>query len=288
MEDHTMNKQAIQHIIKGHYKKIKKQLNNISAGFNPKDIHQFRVTYKKLRAFLRMLSLQNEIADKIRILKKIKHCYHLSGLLRDLQLQQQHITETSKQELKKPGEYLKLLQGEMNTVKKHLSEIIATNPVTAGKRNTSKHIPGNFPLKNFRLYAKEKWHDVHNIVAASRFTEQTLHNIRKKLKDLFYNLKKMEPAKNKKLSTFIHAKLNEHYFNKLMGELGNFQDKCAGVVLLKPVWLNKLNKYNQQQLAQIKKQWIKDKVLMKHLLITNLKTHFKIQTAPQQQVNRGK
>ena len=83
-----MNKQVIQHIIKGHYKKIKKQLNNIPAAFNPKDIHQFRVTYKKLRAFLRMISMQNKTDDKLNISKSIKSCYHLSGLLRDFQIQQ--------------------------------------------------------------------------------------------------------------------------------------------------------------------------------------------------------
>ena len=117
-----------------------------------------------------------------------------------------------------------------------LSEIIAANPVAASGQKTNKNIPDKFLQKDLNLYAKEKWDEVYKILTASSFSQQTLHTIRKYLKDLFYNLKK-----NKGLPKHIRAKMNEKYFKKLLDELGNFQDMCAGLALLKPSWLKKLN-----------------------------------------------
>ena len=273
-----MNQQIIQHIIKRHYRKIKKQLNKIAADFGTEAIHQFRISYKKLRAFLRMISQQNETAGKLKISKKIKTCYHLSGLLRDFQIHQQHIKKATKQELKKPAEYLNLLRVEMDKVTLQLSEIIKTHPVATSEKKTAKHIPDKFSIKNLNLYSKEKWNEVSKIIVGSSYSEQTLHSIRKILKDLFYNLKKNKTTENKGLSKYIRAKINENNFKKLLDELGNFQDKSAGLALLKPSGLMKLNKYNQQLLNQIKKEWTKDKAAMKHLLVTKLQTDFKTQT----------
>ena len=180
------------------------------------------------------------------------------------------ITAATKQEPKKPQEYFHLLQPQIDKVKLQLSEIIAANPVAASEHKTNKNIPDKFLQKDLNLYAKEKRDEVYKILTASSFSQQTLHTIRKYLKDLFYNLKK-----NKGLPKHIRAKMNEKYFKKLLDELGNFQDMCAGLALLKPYWLKKLNKYNQQLLNRIKKEWTKDKAAMKHLLVTKLQTDFK-------------
>ena len=84
-----MHSSQIKHISSSLYKKLQQHINKIAVHFDTEDIHQFRITYKKLRAFFRMLSLQNNIEKAITPSKKLKKVYTLLGTIRDLQLQQQ-------------------------------------------------------------------------------------------------------------------------------------------------------------------------------------------------------
>jgi CHAD domain-containing protein len=272
-----MNRQTIQHITRSHYKKIKKQLQKIAADFDTEQVHQFRVTYKKLRAFLRLISFQNE-SHKLKISKKLNRCYHIAGLLRDLQFQQLHIREATKKNLAKSNPYLNLLRQEMTRVKTELSEIIATNPVAASELKTNKNIPRNFPSTKISQYAKEKWQAVYEMIAAAHFTELSLHTIRKNLKDLFYILKRHKATWHKALSKHIS---NKKQFNQLLDELGDFHDLCTGVKLLNSSWLKKLNRQQQQLLTQVKKEWAKEKAAFKYLVVKKLQAIFSIQTTAQ-------
>ena len=111
-----MNQEQIKHITNNHYRKLNKYIKKISEHFNEEAIHQFRVEYKKLRAFFRMISQQHDTAGEIKISKKLKKGYNISGSIRDLQLQQQRIISATKQELKKPKAYLTLLQKEIDKI----------------------------------------------------------------------------------------------------------------------------------------------------------------------------
>ena len=273
-----MNQEQIKHITNNHYRKLKKHIKKVSEDFDVEAIHQFRVEYKKLRAFLRMISQDHETAGEIKISKKLKKGYNISGSIRDLQLQQQRILEATKQELKKPQAYLTLLQKEIDKLKPELSEIFLKKPVTASKKKTDAFIPHEFPLNSFRNFVQKKWAVVYAIIVSGHFSDDNIHAIRKSLKDLFYNLKIYEGVEHELLSLSIWKGKDEQYFNKLLDELGSFQDKCTAIALLKSYWLNSLHTYNQELLEQIKKGWIKDKVRMKQLLVRKLKADI----APQQ------
>ena len=262
-----MNQEQIKHITNNHYRKLKKHIKKVSEDFDVEAIHQFRVEYKKLRAFLRMISQQHETAGEIKISKKLKKGYNISGSIRDLQLQQQRILEATKQELKKPQAYLTLLQKEIDKLKPELSEIFLEKPATESKKKTDAFIPDEFPLNSFRNFVQKKWAVVYAIIVSGHFSDDNIHAIRKSLKDLFYNLKIYEGVEHELLSLSIWKGKDEQYFNKLLDELGSFQDKCTAIALLKSYWLNSLHTYNRELLEQIKKGWIKDKVSMKQLLV---------------------
>ena len=265
-----MNQEQIKHITNTHYRKLKKYFKHLIPGFDAEIIHQFRVEYKKLRAFLRMLSQEDKKSGEIKISKNLKKAYHISGAIRDLQLQQQRIVEGTKQELKKPQAYLTLLQKEIDKLKQELSEIFLENPVTESKKKTDSSIPEEFLLKNFRNFVQQKWATVHTIIVSGHFTDDNIHAIRKSIKDLFYNLKMNEGSEYDLSSLNIWKGKDEQYFSKLLDELGSFQDKCMAIALLKSYWLNNLNEYNRELLEQIKKGWMKDKVSMKQMLVKKL------------------
>lgn len=267
-----MNKQQIKHITNIHYRKIKRHCKEVAENFDAEAIHQLRVEYKKLRAFLRMLSHDNGRAGEIKFSKNLKHGYNVSGAIRDLQLQEQRILEATKTETKKPLAYPHLLQREIDKLKPELIEIFSEDLVAESKKKTDAHLPDEFPVTRFKNFVKQKWAAVYAILASGHFSDDNIHFIRKCLKDLFYNLKIYEGLEHEILSVSTWKGKGEPYFDTLLNELGNFQDQCNAVALLKSYWLISLNTYNRELLERIKTQWIKDKISMKQALLKKLKT----------------
>ncbi len=266
-----MNHQQVKHISNDHYKKIKKDIEQVSGGFDLEAIHRLRVEYKKLRAFFRMLSAGKNSDEEIRVPKKLKKYYAISGNIRDLQLQQQRILEVAKQMAKRPTVYLRLLQGEIEKLKPELIEIALEDPVTESKKKTDPLLPDKFDLSGFTEYIRHKWAAINGFLLAGNFSDDNIHAIRKFLKDLFYNVKEYKGAKHKTIAAATLNGRNENYFESLLNELGRFQDQCTAIALLKNYWINSLNTYNKEWLENLKKQWIKDKVKMKQVLIRKIK-----------------
>jgi CHAD domain-containing protein len=267
-----VNPEQIKHITTNQYRKLKKHIKKVAEDFDMETIHQFRVEYKKLRAFLRMLSQQQATAGEIKTSKTLKRAYTVSGSIRDLQLQQQRIQEAAKQEQKKPQAYLTLLQKEIDSLKPELSETLLENPVNESKKKTDATIPDEFPLDSFKNFVQKKWTAVHAIIISDHFSDDNVHLVRKNLKDLFYDLKLYKGMEHEILSISILKGKDEKYFTQLLEELGHFQDRCTAIALLRSYWLISFNTYNRELLERIKKIWIKDKLRMKQLLIKKLKT----------------
>lgn len=266
-----MNQKQLKNIAHNYYRKLKKHTTTIVKDFDMEAIHQYRVEYKKLRAFLRMISKQHKMAFEIKVTKKLKQGYHLLGSIRDLQLQQQRILEVKKEAFKKPHAYIILLKTEIQRLQLKLFKIFLRKTVTASKIKTDLSIPNKFKLSSFINFAEKKWAAIYAIIASLNFSDNNIHEIRKILKDLFYTLKIYKGTRYKLLSAYIWKGKNEQYFNNLLDQLGSYQDKCTAIALLKFNWLNSLNSYNRKQLEQIKRGWIKDKLRMKKLVIKKLK-----------------
>ncbi len=267
-----MNKSQVKHIIDDHYRKLKKQLNRIIPGFDPETIHQFRVAYKKLRAFLRMISRQKEKGRKIKFSKKLKRAYKISGTIRELQLQQQRIQETTGPQLKKPKGYLMLLQKEMKKLRLSFSEIIKKEPFTESKKKTGAAIPDKFTVMDYKVFVEKKWNAVNTIIGSGHLSDERIHAIRKNFKDLFYNLKIIDGVDQDILAMSKWKGNTEPYIYQLLAELGDFQDKCMAIILIKSYWQDNLIDSDRVILAQLKKIWEKQKKQQKQLLLKKLKS----------------
>ena len=174
-----MNRDQIKHITNDHYRKIKKHLKRVAGDFDVEAIHQFRVEYKKLRGFFRLLSHQHDAAGEIKISKKLKQVYNVSGSIRDLQLQQLRILEATKHESKKPQAYLNLLQKEINQLNQELSEILLENPAAESKKKTDASIPDEFHLSELQSFIQKKWMAINTIIVPGHFSDDGIHSIRK-------------------------------------------------------------------------------------------------------------
>jgi CHAD domain-containing protein len=136
-----MDKGKIKRIINKHYRAIKKYIKKIEEGFNAASIHQFRVGYKKLRAFLRMLSQKDKAKGKIKMAEKLKKVYTIAGNIRDLQLQQQRVSAAAKQIHKKPQAYLTIVQKKIEQLKPAWLVLSPEKTVAESKRKTDALLP---------------------------------------------------------------------------------------------------------------------------------------------------
>lgn len=266
-----MNQKQIKHITNNYYTDLKKLIRTFEEDLNAKVIHEFRVKYKKLRAFFRMLSNQQEKTRIIKISKKLKKVYHISGSIRDLQLQQQRIRETTDSELKKPLAYIQLLQKEIEKLKPVLMEIILKRPVAESKKKTDVSVPDEFHFPGVSSFIQKKWTSVYVIIVSSYFTDDHIHTVRKHLKDLFYNLEIVEGIEQEILLKSIWTGKDKSWVYQLLEELGNYQDKCTAVALIRPYWLRGFDGDEREMLNRIKKDWIKDKRKMKRSLVKKMK-----------------
>jgi len=265
-----MNKKQLKHITGDHYRLLKKHIKNVAVNFDAGEIHQFRVAYKKLRAFLRLINFGDKKSRAIKICKKLKKAYGMAGSIRDLQLQQQRIGEAIAADYKRPQDYLDRLQQAMNMLKPGFAETARNNPVGKCKKKTDAGIPDEFSFNHFSDFVKQKWESVVTITAYRHLRDDHIHTIRKHLKDLFYNLKIFDESEGAIISQGIWKEKDEAYYFQLLDELGNFQDTCMAISFLEKEWVNGLNPYNHKLLAQVKKTWMKKKRQLKQMLVKKL------------------
>lgn len=258
-----MNKQRITDISNTLYRKVKHYGGKAMEDFNAVSIHKFRIAYKKLRAFFRMLSQGKEAKNQIKISRPLKDTYAVAGSLRDLQLQQQRLRKVPGQRISQPlpGDHLPRLK--IYSLKIKLLKAMSKNPVPVSKKHTTALLPDKYPLRSFEIFIQGKKDSITAGGAKKKLSDSQLHSIRKDMKDLFYTLQLYKGADYKKLSRIIYKEHNKKNYTELMTELGKFQDQCTAITLLK--------KDGSKQQAVIRNQWIKEKEARKKMLIKKLK-----------------
>lgn len=264
-----MDKKEAKHIIDDRYGKMKKELDHIIPGFDVETIHQFRVAYKKLRAVFRMLSYKKE--QGLKIGKKLKNTYRTTGAIRDLQLQQQRVIAATKGEPEKPKAYLSYIKREIGKLKPALAELIGSNPVVDSKKKSSSGIPRKFSKADFKAFVQNKWAAINTMITAGNFTDEHVHAIRKYLKDLIYNLNMFNGVEQDIVSMSIWNKKDEQYVYLLLTELGNFQDMCMSIILLRSYLLKNLSETDRNMALRLKNRWTKEKRNLKRSLASKLR-----------------
>lgn len=103
-----MKQEEIIESVRSSFNKIHKLLEHIIDSFNEEAIHEFRKEIKRVRAFLRLFSIEKAEEDKLKISAMMKTFYSYLGIIRNLQLQKKNITDYCDYE-KLSEAYLKVL-----------------------------------------------------------------------------------------------------------------------------------------------------------------------------------
>jgi CHAD domain-containing protein len=269
-----MNREQLISISSGHYRKLKKYFYQCRQNLQAEPVHQFRVEYKKLRAFTRMIKQGSREPVKIKISTKLKNIYKLLGAIRDLQLQQRRIYQMASPPAAKPLAYFDTLQKKIVKLQVRLHKKYSTVSFKKDKRKNIRAMPVDFTWNNFLVYVQAKRNDMH-IVSQNGFEpDEHIHSMRKHLKDLNYNMVLYKGTAYEFLLVKMRKGRDEAYLNCLLEELGHFQDLCTAIDLLKPAWLRSLDDLSRRPLDLVKKQLLNDKEHLKKILSEKLEKDF--------------
>lgn len=268
-----MNKVQIHHIVRNLFRKLSKYSCEIMQNWDTESIHHFRVTYKKLRAFLHFLSLNN-YSDKVKISKKLKSAYQYSGAIRNLQLHKTEIAEANLIYNYKPLEYLTFLQSQIEKLKPLLSDVFSEQTISKNKKKVLANLSKEMAEKHYLKFISKSILTINKIISMGKYGDNQIHSIRKKLKDINYTIDIFKHTNPAITSPYFEFN-NKFSLVSFLEQLGNYQDKCTSINLLNALWLKDFNFETRLHLNQIKSNWIKEKEIMKSELINKFETDFK-------------
>lgn len=267
-----MTNAQLKNISNAYYRRLKNISLLLVKDFDKEIIHQFRVEYKRLRAFLRLMALAPGSAEELKLNKLLKKAYHVAGEMRDLQLQLQRILTAANRDNKKAAAYLNILSAEIEKLKPELTELFRNDPVTMSKKRTGQLLPEKFLPPQFKRYVQRQWLVVTNNFRSARHPDDTIHLIRKSLKDMLYNLNNYKGITRQVLAVTICKGREETYFEGVQAILGQYQDQCTAIALLRSYWLQKVPVKERQFLEKLKTRWISEKISAKQALLKELRT----------------
>eukprot|EP00160_Parvularia_atlantis_P002931 Unigene12440_Nuclearia_a/m.37800 Unigene12440_Nuclearia_a/g.37800 ORF Unigene12440_Nuclearia_a/g.37800 Unigene12440_Nuclearia_a/m.37800 type:complete len:285 (+) Unigene12440_Nuclearia_a:290-1144(+) len=263
------NKRATS-IVKQYYKQLETEQRLMLRGYDPERIHRFRIVYKKLKAWLKMIA-GLEHKSKSMIPRKLRKAYRLSGIIRDLQLQQHRISGAGERKtIVNPG-YRKILQQNMKKPKERLSGLLSKKYIAKCEIKSIAAIPAALRIKDYRKFMERKYAGIQQIVMSRHLSDARLHRLRRELKELYYiQAAFRDQAKYPDISALQQRQ--PPTFDALSEKLGKFQDQCNAIRLLRPLFYNHLGAQEKRRLREKKKVLTAEKEVMKQLLAKDIRT----------------
>lgn len=213
-------------------KQMRKHYNALLKDFDLDEIHEFRLAYKKMRAFNRLKNAGLPKDVQIKIGSKIKAIYQATGLIRNHQLHETRMHDLAKDLMVPiPGEYIANLENEKQKLKtdvKAKSRLIVFKQFQLKMQDGTNQSINETSIKNFIV---QKQFELIQILAITSFTDNDFHSVRKMLKDILYNYSWV----NGNGHQIGRGSLSDiKNVESLTVKLGDFHDLCIAIDFLNP------------------------------------------------------
>lgn len=248
-----MKREELEKVVEKHIDAIDKHSNKLPGSFDQEDIHDLRVNYKKLRAFLRLLQLEKDAGD-LSIPDKLKSLYHHCGTVRDWQLflaELQHTGVTAKL-----PDCMQRWNHQLFTYKWQAVHAIEAMHFKKILHVITKELPGKLHDDTVKRFMHKKIAAIHILVLAAE-NEKDLHAIRKQIKDIIYNIRIFDNDRGIRFP--FRGWKGEKELNKMATTLGDFNDRCLAISLLQPSYIIKCNTDEQHVLRNLQMNWLHEK-----------------------------
>lgn len=211
-----MRRETIEKIFRDKANKLEKLAKGIAPKFREEDIHQFRVEVKRLRSFLRLLSVNRK--KEIKIPKKFKKLYDILGEIREMQLEQKRLKELN---ANLPS-YFIYMEDTINKQKQLWGKHYGSKAIDSLKEKLESLDVDNIDPKLMIDFIDKKIKDLKTINDGEPDNEQ-IHTHRKEVKDMVYNIKLAEKKWKKGLEAA--GKLSVKELDALSDVIGNYNDE---------------------------------------------------------------
>lgn len=256
-----MKREALEEVIVKHINNIEKYSDRLPGSFDHEDIHDLRVNYKKVRAFLRLLHLEKDAGD-LNVPGKLKSLYHHCGKVRDLQLFliELHALPVAAALPVCIGRWKK----QLFTYKEETIRAIEEMHFKKMTNHLSKELPRQLQDETIAQFAHQKIAAIHIVLLAAD-NENDLHAIRKQIKDIIYNIRIFENDWG--IPFPVSGWKSEKSLNDMASRLGDFNDRCLAVSLLQSGYSANCHEEEKIALQHLHKNWQQEKEARQHQLL---------------------
>jgi len=262
-----MTKRKAAHIIHHCYARLYKHSGKVKKDFAEDAIHEFRVDYKKLRAFLRMLQLKAKEPRDLKLPHSIKGMYATAGQVRDRQLCIKRI----KADRQTSGIALK----KMRQLRKEIKDISANATFVSKKEFENietaliKSLPAVLSLTAGPDFVNQKLLRINAIIAKKEFGDKDLHDIRKGLKDIIFVTAMYENSTEESPAVgWVEDDVKQAA--AMANELGSFNDAGIALSFLSPPEIRKAETGEGKHLWAIRRRWLAQKRKLKKEILPKL------------------
>ncbi len=197
----------------------------IAPEYEEENIHGFRVAVKKLRALLRLSEAGG--AEVPELPKKFRQLYRLSGAIRDAQL----MTHKAQKAEPPVPEYVDWLAGRKEEAQQSYSDFYTPEILAKLERRLKKMEPMALSVAVIQTFFADRMAEVQTILARDVPSEEELHEIRKKAKDLHYISKTVKDLWPEGLEAAGIAEMMKP-LEKLSEHAGDFNDQHNALLSL--------------------------------------------------------
>lgn len=259
-----MKRRELEAVVRNHGKRIAKHAKEIPGLFPVEDIHDLRVEYKKLRAFLRLVQLDPDAGRNLKMPADLKALYRSAGTVRDLQLFIPAVQTLHDENDSGIPIFMQNLRQQLFRAKEQLIERIEEADIEKSLNEVVDKMPSYLQDTTTRQFIHLKIAAIQILLLAVDRDEE-LHAIRKHLKDIFYVIKIFENDWG--ISFPIVAWRNEKMLSEVMTLLGDYNDRCVTLLLLADAGIEELPEAEQsillnwQQTLEVAKRAQQQEVL---------------------------
>lgn len=223
-----MKKAYLADVIKKHGRRIRRYGKQLPGSFDPEMVHDLRVEYKKLRAFIRLLQ-EGKGGRDLEMPADIRNMYHAAGRVRDLQLFVPQVAAKEAVDGIVLAEYGGYLQQRLFRAKESLVRVIENMHAGKGVDQLTRALPATLEDKIIRRFIHRKIASVHVIMLALE-QDRELHSIRKQLKDILLNIRLFDSDWG--ISFPVTAWRSEKRLTEVASLLGDYNDRCRALSFL--------------------------------------------------------
>ncbi len=205
-------------LIKQELRKISRHARKLNKDFEKDAIHDFRVSVKSLRSFLRLI--ENHTPElKLKLSKKFKQLYHTAGAIREAQLELEVISEN---ETPLPA-YTAHLRDIINTKKEEWAILFSKKLLDELKAKLTSNCDIKAPQTALEDFTMKKLTAVRKLMKIKHPGTVHLHQVRKEVKDIIYITSIAE--KNWHIPKKFIKDLQLEKMKKIAGTIGDYHDK---------------------------------------------------------------